>query len=173
MPAAVPRPEPGPRTPRAARTGSIPRFTLTEACIVLLVLATLAALSLPHFLGSGAGTRSAAAERAGEALRTAAERAHLAWLGLGNGEMGSMSVALPDGSSAALWRGYPDAGNCCAVRGIESLVDVSGLTTSQTGATQTRLEVPGAPNPALCSATYTKPRNPGDEYSVSVVTTGC
>jgi len=148
-------------------------FTLIEIAIVVLVLGTLAALALPRLISTSTDARVAAVNSAEGALRSAAEQAHLAWAARGKGNMGSMYVALQDGSVAYLWYAYPDAGNCCAPNGIENLIDTTGYTISQPDSAHTVLQVAGAPNPANCSATYAEPPFAGATYTVTVLTSGC
>jgi len=99
--------------------------------------------------------------------------AHYRW-SLHSSDMSSVTVKLPDGTVAYMWHGYPDAGNCCAVgKGIEALIDVTGLYVNRLDNTQTRLEVIGAPTQARCSATYAVAAKPGDTYSVRINSSGC
>ena len=53
------------------------------------------------------------------------------------------------------------------------MIDVSGLNVNQLDNARTRLEVPAAPTPGNCSATYTEAANPGDTFAVQVDTSGC
>lgn len=148
-------------------------FTLVELTVVILIVAILSALAIPRLFDLSSNTRANLANATAGTLRSAADIAHYSWA-LHSSNMGGVTISLPDGSVAWMWRGYPDAGNCCAAgNGIEALIDVSGLYANQLNNAQTRLEVIGAPTQAHCSATYTEATNPGDTYSVLVDTSGC
>ena len=148
-------------------------FTLIELIVVIVVIGLLSAVALPRLVNLGATARAGVAQGAGAALRSAADMAHYTWA-LHSADMGTVTVTLPDGTLAYMWRGFPDAGNCCAAgNGIESLIDLSGLNINQLDNAHTRLEVQNAPTPATCSATYTEAANPGDVYTVAVATSGC
>jgi MSHA pilin protein MshA len=147
-------------------------FTLVEFVVVIAVLGIVAALAIPRYFSIGAQARANLVQTASGALRSAATLAHYTWA-LHSSDMGSVTITLPDGSVAYMYRGYPDAGNCCAPAGIEAMIDVSGMTVNQLDNARTRLEATNAPTPASCSATYTEAANPGDSFAVQVVTSGC
>jgi type II secretory pathway pseudopilin PulG len=161
---------PGGARPVPARTGT--GFTLVELAIVLLVVGTIVAVALPGAFNASTGGRAAAARNAERELRLGAERAHLAWSRSAN-HMGFTSIAMGDGSVAWLRNGWPDAGNCCAPAGIESLIDATGYRVMHLNSFQTRLEVIAAPSPTECSATYSEAESPGDTYTVASSTSGC
>jgi len=158
------------------RSGRVQRpagFTRVEQTIVIVIVAILSAVAIPRLINVSSTTRAAVARGAAASLRSAADMAHYRW-SLHGSDMGSVTVKLPDGTVAHMWRGYPDAGNCCAVgEGIEALIDATGLYVDQLNNEQTRFEVVGAPAQAQCSATYTLAAHPGDTYSVRINSSGC
>ena len=147
-------------------------FTLVELVIVIAIVGIIAAVALPRYFSMGASARANLVTAAGGSLRSAAMMAHYTWA-LQSSDMGSVTITLADGSVAYMYRGYPDAGNCCAPAGIEAMIDVSGLNVNPYDNAHTRLEAINAPTPANCSATYTEAANPGDTFTVQVVTSGC
>jgi MSHA pilin protein MshA len=160
-------------TDRSGRVQPSAGFTRAEQTIAILIIAILCAMAIPRLIDLSSTTREAVARGAAASLRSAADMAHYRW-SLHSSDMGSVTVTLPDRTVAHMWHGYPDAGNCCAVgKGIEALIDVTGLYVNRLDNAQTRLEVIGAPTQAQCSATYTVAAKPGDTYSVLVDSSGC
>lgn len=157
----------GPRPARRARG-----FTFVELVIVVVILGVLAAVALPRILNLARDARVASVEGLAGAIASAADLAHMRWA-LTNPDMGGVTVDLGGGQFAFMWRGYPDAGNCCAADGIEAMIDISGFTLTQLDNERSRYSHDSAPTPAACSATYREAINPGDRYTVTIVTTGC
>lgn len=147
-------------------------FTLVELVIVIVVLGVLAAIALPRILHLGRDARVAAVEGLAGAIAGAADLAHMRWALTGS-NMAGVTVDLGNGQFAYMWRGYPDAGNCCAPDGIEAMLDISGFTLTQLDNERSRYSHDSAPTPANCSATYREAVNPGDKYTVTVDISGC
>lgn len=128
-------------------------FTLVELILVVLILGTLSAIALPRFFDGAKSARAAQVEAMIGALRSGAEQAHLLW-SLTSADAGAATISTTDGTVVSLWRGYPDAGNCCAAAGIEAMVDVSGFTVASIDSQRTRFSPATAPDPSTCHATY-------------------
>ncbi len=141
-------------------------FTLIELVMVIVILGILAAFALPRFADLQTDARIAALNGLAGSVRAASAIAHSKWL-----VSGGASITM-EGDTIAIVNGYPAAGNDTAQDIAAALVDYTGFTLTEAGATTTRFDKDGAAVPANCSVLYTEAVSPAAPV-ITVVTGGC
>lgn len=132
-------------------------FTLVELTFVLLILAILAALALPHYAELQTSARAAKARAAYGAIRAAAGLAKAQCL-VGNGVGAGGCTGAPgpqvqitmEGTVVPMAYAYPTAA------GIQAAANMADTDYLVTPGNPVAFSVPGAAEPARCQVRYTE-----------------
>lgn len=141
-------------------------FTLIELVLVITILGILAAFAVPRFVSLSANARAAVVNSLAGSLRSAGALAHSVSLATGAGATSSISM---EGVTVTMINYYPTED----ADGIgKALADVSGFTSSYTGAIATFTPTGGGAN---CKVTYDAAASTtaAPTVTVDVSGTGC
>lgn len=153
-------------------------FTLIELVIVITVIAILAAIALPKYIGIQADARKAKMQALFGSIRTAAAlgkaRCELD-LAAGLVAVGSCGNGTPqvnmDGTTVDIVNRYPAA----TAQGIDAAASIDatndGLVIA--GAAPRTFTAAGATAPATCVINYTAAAAIGAAPAITAITTGC
>ncbi len=152
-------------------------FTLIELVVAITVLAVLAAVAIPRFVGLDSQARIAAVNALAGAMNSAAEMTYSLCLTSaatsGCSTANSSWTGSINGQPYWLNYGWPDAGDVLGGGQIDSQIDYSGFQPSLVSAAETLFVRPDAPMPAACSVAYYDGYWTPPKYHIVITTTGC